>query len=251
MGEYLQDKNAGNAGDYLKHFLLLKLIKEVLREYPGGPIAYIESHAGAGLYDLEKTHWNCRSKYRNLVCKYDKQWSTFDRLNPLKGKRYFGSFMLAGKLLLEHKIQNSKIVLYEKDEKVALRARDCSSALSPIIKGESSPSIIKSEIEEMKQIGFNPIICLIDPFFKEGIKDKIWCEMLEYNDSGCFMLMFDTWNLQHSPHCPQEKLINHNAINNPISYQIRGYAIYGNAQSRNILKARTFSTAQNHLDISP
>lgn len=229
MSEYLQDKNAGNAGDYLKHLLLLKLIEGVLKEYPGRSIAYIESHAGAGLYNLEETHWKYRYKYRKLICGEDDQWTSFDRLNPLENKQYFGSFMLIGKLLLEYKRQNFKIVLHEKDENVVLRIRDCASELSPDIRGESNPEIIKSEIVELKKAGFDIIICFVDPYFKEGEKDKIWCELLTYNESGCFILMFDTWNLLHAPHCLEEMLIQ------AIKYQIRGYAIYGNKQSINIL----------------
>jgi 23S rRNA A2030 N6-methylase RlmJ len=229
MSEYLQDKNAGNAGDYLKHFWLIKLVEKVMGVYPSSSIAYIESHAGAGLYNLEETHWKFRKKYRNLICEDDDQWTAFDRFNPLDNKQYFGSFMLTGKLLLEHKRQNFKIVLHEKDENVVLRIRDCASKLSPDIRGESNPNIIKSEIAELKKAGFDIIICLVDPYFKEGEKDKIWCEMLAYHEPGCFMLMFDTWNLLHNPHCSAEMLIQ------SIKYQIRGYGMYGNKQSRDIL----------------
>lgn len=229
MSEYLQDKNAGNAGDYLKHFLLIQLVQKVLRTYPNSSIAYIESHAGAGLYNLEETHWKYRYKYRNLICGEDAQWTSFDSLNPIENKQYFGSFMLAGKLLLKYRKHNFKIVLHEKDENVVLRIRDCASKLSPDIRGESNPKIIKGEIVELKKAGFDIIICLVDPYFKEGKKDKIWGEMLTYNEPGCFILMFDTWNLLHAPHCADEMLIQ------SIKYQIRGYAIYGNKQSRDIL----------------
>jgi len=230
MIEYLQDKNAGNAGDYLKHLLLLQLIEEVLKECLGRSIAYIESHAGAGLYNLDETHWKYRHKYRKLICEDDKQWVTFDRLNPIKNKQYFGSFLLAGKLLLEDKRRNLKMVLHEKDKDVVLRIKDCASELLPDIKGESSPNVIKDETAELKRAGFEIIICLIDPYFKEGEKDKIWCEMLAYNEPGCFILMFDTWNLRHAPHCLKDMLIR------SIKYQIRGYAIYGNKQSKDILE---------------
>ncbi|MEK6733336.1 MAG: hypothetical protein AABY55_06880 [Candidatus Omnitrophota bacterium] len=54
---YLQDKNAGNLGDYLKHFYLLELIERIIKENPAASIAYIDSHAGAGKYDLKNEHW--------------------------------------------------------------------------------------------------------------------------------------------------------------------------------------------------
>lgn len=242
MEKYLQDKNAGNAGDYLKHLLLLKLLEKVLRTYPGESIAYIESHAGAGRYDLMDIHWKYRHKYRGLICDEDKQWTAFDRLNPLKEKQYFGSFMLAGSLLLENKIQNHKVILYEDNKGVISRIKKCSSVLSPEIKGEhdskkgeSDPNIIKKEMSKLKQEGFGRIVCLIDPFFKEGKKDKIWCDMLTWDEPNCLVLMFDTWNLKHSSHCPEEMLIHYHSIKNPIKYQIRKYAMYGNKQSRNIL----------------
>ena len=147
--------------------------------------------------------------------------------------------MLAGKLLLESKRPNLKMVLHENDEKVILRIKNCASELLPDIKeGESDSGIIKREIAELKREGFDPIICLVDPFFAKGKKDKIWCEMLTYNEQGCFVLMFDTWNLRHAPHCSEEMLIRHSPIKNPIKYQIKGYAIYGNEQSKMILNHR-------------
>lgn len=248
MSEYLQDKNAGNAGDYLKHLLLLKLIEGVLKEYPGRSIAYIESHAGAGLYNLEETHWKYRYKYRKLICGEDDQWTTFERLNSKidKGKVYYGSFVLAGKLLLENRNFISKMVLYEYEKdnkKVFERMVAASDSLLLELKPEplnieSSPEIIKDKIKETKSLGSGIVICLIDPYFKDGKKDSIWCEVLSWDDPDLFILMFDTWNLQHDSHCLKGMLIragDHNLIKNPIPYQIRGYGIYGNKQSRNIL----------------
>lgn len=246
MSEYLQDRNAGNAGDYLKHLLLLQLIETVLNDYPDRSIAYIESHAGAGLYNLKGIHWNNRHKYRKLICEDDRQWITFDRLNPLKKMQYFGSFMLVGKILTENKERKSIIVLYEIIKEVVERIKKCTSELLPSENIEpshqkSTPKMIKEKITELRKLGFEIIVCLIDPYKA----DAEWCEMLDWNDPGCFVLMFDfaraqgkskvTGGLKFKWHCNEERLIKFPGIKNPANDGIEGYAIFGNKQSQNIL----------------
>ena len=48
METYIQDSNAGNGGDRLKHALLM----EVLIRINLGEWSYRETHAGAGLYPM-------------------------------------------------------------------------------------------------------------------------------------------------------------------------------------------------------
>lgn len=248
MDEYKQDENAGNAGDYLKHLLLIKLIEKVLKEYPYKSIAYIESHAGAGLYNLKEIHRKNRHKYRKLICEDNRQWITFDRLNPLKDMPYFGSFILAGKLLSEDKKRKLKIVLYEKDKKHGVFERLLDAIKSKLsdcdvepINEEVTPDIIKRRIKELKENGFQIIVCLIDPYKA----DAEWREALDWSDSGCFILMFDfaraqgkdkgTKDLKFKWHCNEERLIKFPGIKNPANDGINRYAIFGNKQSKDIL----------------
>jgi len=240
--QYLQDKNAGNLGDYLKHFLLLKLISGIIKKYPNSSIAYVESHAGAGCYKLQDIHFRNRNKYRDIVCDNHAEWATFDRLNSAidKNRLYYGSFVLAGKLLIENKDIKSKLVLYEKELEVYERMISSKDSLllncdvKPF-KEISSPHSIRNKIVELKNSGFNIVICLVDPYFKHGKEDKAWCEMLFYNEPNCFILTFDAvrsrvikGKMNFIWHCERELIASKN-------WGIQGYAIFGNNNAKSQL----------------
>jgi 23S rRNA (adenine2030-N6)-methyltransferase len=48
--DYAHARHAGNAGDVLKHVALIAILDELLRD--PAPLAYVETHAGDGLYPL-------------------------------------------------------------------------------------------------------------------------------------------------------------------------------------------------------
>jgi len=48
--DYAHARHAGNAGDVLKHVALIALLEAMLRD--AAPLAYVETHAGDGLYPL-------------------------------------------------------------------------------------------------------------------------------------------------------------------------------------------------------
>src|SRR5467141_670657 len=48
--DYAHARHAGNAGDVLKHLALVALLEAMLRD--PAPLAYVETHAGDGLYPL-------------------------------------------------------------------------------------------------------------------------------------------------------------------------------------------------------
>ncbi len=48
--DYAHARHAGNAGDVLKHVALIAILDELLRD--PAPLAYLETHAGDGLYPL-------------------------------------------------------------------------------------------------------------------------------------------------------------------------------------------------------
>lgn len=51
--EYLHSRHAGNAGDTIKHRILVNMLSAMVKVH-AGPVHYIETHAGWGIYDLEK-----------------------------------------------------------------------------------------------------------------------------------------------------------------------------------------------------
>ncbi len=244
MKEYLQDKNAGNLGDYLKHFLLIKLIERLKKAYPCSSITYIESHAGAGIYELQEEHWKNRNKYREVVCSDSEQWDTFGRLNSRteKDKEYYGSFILAGKLLLENKDLISKTILYEHEdnnkevfERTVTATNLLLLELKPeLLNIESTPRTIREKIKEAKSLGAEIVVCLIDPYFKDGKKDSMWCETLSWNDPGLFILMFDFVRAQGKDENGKLRFVWHCRDTAPIkaiNSGIKGYAMFGNCNS--------------------
>ncbi len=50
--DHIQDRNAGNLGDLLKHFYLIQSIAGLLDSKAPSKVAYLESHAGAGDYHI-------------------------------------------------------------------------------------------------------------------------------------------------------------------------------------------------------
>ena len=242
---YLQDKNAGNLGDYLKHFWLLKLIENLRKKYSASSIAYIESHAGAGKYILQDSNRRNCDKYRKLICENKNQWKKFDSLNPYLDKKiYFGSFVLAGKMLAG--IGNkAKMVLYEKNDNAFQRMRTSIHETVPYFNvndneksTESTPDNIKNRIKQLKS-EFDIVICLIDPYWQDGTQDKVWCNILSLDIPNCYILVFDTargrgkdssGNIKFVLHCPSDKCIR------SVEDGIKKYAIFGNELTVNQLR---------------
>jgi len=231
--QYLQDKNAGNLGDYIKHLYLIKLVDNIIAKNPTFSIAYIESHAGAGKYVLQESHWKNRYKYKKLICDDQAQWQRFNLLNPYieEEKTYLGSFILAGKILKEKKIK-SKIILYEKDKDAFERMISSTNEILPTLDVDfnrkptgSTPHIIESKIRHLES-DFDIVICLVDPYWKNGKEDSVWCDLLNHNNC---ILVFDVIRKPHKWHCSKEHLVFDQ------SYQIREYGIFGNKTSRDLL----------------
>lgn len=105
METYLQDRNAGNGGDRLKHMLILNLLQHM---EPTDEWSYRETHAGSGIYPI-----NAHSKLLFNEINTLKETKAFSSLywNSLKewlnagAPGYPGSVLLAARFL-HHKIKN-------------------------------------------------------------------------------------------------------------------------------------------------
>lgn len=248
--DYLQDRNAGNLGDYLKHFCLIKLVTRLLKKYSEQPIAYIDTHAGAGVYGLLDTHWKHANDYKRRIYKDPTQWRTFDKLNPyIKNRLYFGSFALVGSLLFENRKTRSKIVLYENNLDTFDRIEFFEPAFFPnchieLLAETSDPTRIRTKIKQLQK-NFEIIVCFIDPYFKNGEKDKIWCQMLSYDKPGCYILMFDAargrgkndeGDIKFVWHCPKDPIRPYKGDKSGYRNDgIKGYAMFGNVLTEEIL----------------
>lgn len=253
---HLQNKNAGNLGDYLKHFWLIRLIESLLKKYPNSNIAYVESHAGAGLYAPLNTHLEHSASYKLSICENQTQWNLFNKLNPfINHGLYFGSFALIGKLFSEHVRQKSKIILYEKDPDVFKRTKLFANSLLSnceleLHMEESNPTSIKEDIKKLQDSAFDIVVCFIDPYFKIGKEDKKWCEMLFWNKPNCFILVFDAATGRGKDEDDSIKFVWHCLKKEPIQYVnkgIKGYAMFGNALAENELKDNNFIEGKKGL----
>ena len=243
MSAHLQDSNAGNLGDYLKHFFLIELLSK-LRSRNRRSIAYVDTHAGAGEYKLLREHWSNRTRYRNNVCEDATRWLTFDCLNAqIESQQiYRGSFVLAGLLLLRLVGIRSTLVLYEEDLEVVKRIQSGAAYLLPQYKlgpfGQSTLEKIVTQLGKLRVDGYEDIVCLVDPYWCDGKADAAWCALLKHEQENCFILVFDVTRargkgadgrLKFSWHCNEDHLLAAS------SFGCMGYAVFGNQPTMQIL----------------
>lgn len=245
MTWHMQDSNAGNLGDYLKHFYLIKLVDLVTKQPPAVPIAYVDTHAGAGVYTMKDKHWENRNSNRELVNSSEAEWRIFDRLNPnIEEKHeYLGSFVLVGRLLTEKKGVNSELIIFENDDDIVKRIKEKVALYLPKYNlgpfGKSDPISIKIKISELRSTCFKKVVCLIDPYSA----NKVWSDLLDYDSESCFILLFDFSNK------PDKDGFKWNCGNRmPIIWKKdlegdKGYALFGNRNTQDLLRSH------NSLDI--
>ena len=54
MLSYRHSYHAGNFGDVIKHIVLIEILEHLIKK--DAPFEYIDTHAGAGLYNLHSEH---------------------------------------------------------------------------------------------------------------------------------------------------------------------------------------------------
>ncbi|MBI4678099.1 MAG: DUF2442 domain-containing protein [Elusimicrobia bacterium] len=187
---YVQDKNAGNLGDLLKHYWLLRIVERVLETQKPQRVAYLESHAGAGLFQLDGARVSRLEKERSAVCPSVEAWGLFDRLNPgIENGEYLGSFALALRLLAEYSRSargaTVRGVLYENHPEAIARIEAHWQRLFPLgmvvdmRKAASSADSFLKGIRACVEDGFS-VFWLCDPFWGKSKDDDMrWWRLLE------------------------------------------------------------------------
>lgn len=201
---YVQDKNAGNSGDLLKHFWLLKLIDSIVSKLKPNKVAYLESHAGAGYFVLDKKKvrqlYRDREKMDEVVGLNSQSWQRFNRFNADVEKGvYLGSWPLALRCFSEHMNQNSnfqiKVHLWECDSKAKERIRENLDYLVPKIllkdvqfyETFSKPEVFIRVVKGYADRGFK-VVWLCDPYWGQPSSkskpgkdvDGMWWNLLEH-----------------------------------------------------------------------
>ncbi len=102
MLSYRHSFHAGNFADLLKHIVLTEILEHLIKK--DKPFDYIDTHAGAGLYDLRSDTAEKLGEYSNGIGKLKAQewpslasyFAAIDRCNPQGGLRFYpGSPMIA------------------------------------------------------------------------------------------------------------------------------------------------------------
>jgi hypothetical protein len=188
---HVQDQNAGNIGDLLKHFHLIELIHNVLRRSDPLKVAYLESHAGARRYAIDQVRIADIARNKKYVCDTASKWALFDRLNSkVADGIYVGSFGLAIQLLTSwkqtHCGRSLKVYLWEKDAAVRTRIQHyiCEHQFTSILDkyclgAESNPSDFESAIARLCRNGW-AVIWLCDPYWgRFKAADRSWFRLLD------------------------------------------------------------------------
>ena len=102
MLSYRHSYHAGNHADVLKHIVLIEILKHLIKKE--GAFDYIDTHAGAGMYNLKSDHSNKLQEHAHGIAKLtEKHWPElaiyFEILktcNPQKTLQFYpGSPMIA------------------------------------------------------------------------------------------------------------------------------------------------------------
>lgn len=242
-----QDKNAGNIGDLLKHFWLLELLSKVTRKSPR-KIAYLESHAGAGLYYINQSRIRSITRNRQRVCHDVKRWEVFDNLQADLGRGlYRGSFTQVFGLLRQISGLTVKGKLWEKDDEANRRIWKNRDTLIPfdrsdviVRKKESNPKSFARSCRRFQKDGYT-VIWLCDPFWGSNkAHDRGWTELISLDGTYGVLFAYCAGNSQKrgTAKFDYAKVTGlDRTTDRRIDDGIRSYALYFTPTSRSLLGA--------------
>jgi hypothetical protein len=177
------------------------LLEKLLDSGEPPAIAYIESHAGAGLFHLDRQRQRHLEEDRKQVEPDEKRWKTFDTYNRrIRDGIYYGSFALALKYLAASRASNPQRTissqLWEKDPSAIDRIRRNYADLIPggldgveLLHRECSPELFIASVVSCRERG-QTVVWLCDPFFGNEKKlDRQWFALLEVL-SNTFGILF-------------------------------------------------------------
>lgn len=149
--------HAGNFADLIKHIVLVEVLQYLTRK--DKPFDYIDTHAGAGVYDLESGLSQKLGEYKDGIAKLDREhwpeleqyFKAIDAVNPKGGQRYYpGSPVIAQQLLRPQ----DRAWLHE------LHSTD-SEALSQHVKGRN--------VRVFEAEGYQGLLALVPPASRRAL----------------------------------------------------------------------------------
>ena len=158
MLSYRHSYHAGNFGDVIKHIVLIEILEHLIKK--DAPFEYIDTHAGAGLYNLHSEHGAKLKEYTNGMGKLKpKEWpelssyfSVLAKHNPLGKMDYYpGSPVIA-----MHYLRNS-----DRGWFFELHSKDVE-----ILKHNTANN---RRIKVMHEDGFVGLLALLPPKSKRGL----------------------------------------------------------------------------------
>lgn len=182
MGGYRHEDHAGNFADVHKHVLLRLLIREQ-RKLPG-PITYIETHAGAGWYELTSGGAWQRGLGR-LRGRDDLPETVADYVAACR-IGYPGSPLHAAELLAEE----DRLVLLERDETTARRLASwvVADERVRVIQGDGFVHV-PEQIEEHQ----GRIVLLLDPPYVEAADYRRVAGLINQLADGSRNVVLSAW----------------------------------------------------------
>ena len=155
---YRHSYHAGNHADVLKHIVLVEILEHLTKK--NKPFDYIDTHAGAGLYNLQNTHATKLKEYEGGIAKLkpaewpelQKYLSIVEQYNPHSALQYYpGSPLFA----LNYMRGKDRIWLYE------LHPND-------YLLLENNTAKMKS-VRVMQTDGFKGLLSLLPPASKRAL----------------------------------------------------------------------------------
>lgn len=158
---YLHAYHAGNAADVFKHIVLTQIL-QYLKQKPT-PCCYIDTHAGAPIYDLTKAESNATQEYlqgigllwhaNSLPAEISTYLELEKNVNPDNSlQRYLGSIGLAQRLLraedriiaceVQSRVYSSLKQYFVADRRVHLHQQDGFQALKGLIPPQEKRGLV-------------------------------------------------------------------------------------------------------------
>jgi 23S rRNA (adenine2030-N6)-methyltransferase len=155
---YRHSYHAGNHADVLKHIILIEILKHLIKKE--GAFDYIDTHAGAGIYNLQSDHASKLQEYTQGIAKLtEEQWPEL--------AVYFD-------ILKKYNSQNT-LQMYPGSPAIArhfLRAQDRSwlFELQPTDAALLSKNMSNiKRVRVMREDGFRGLLSLLPPVSRRGI----------------------------------------------------------------------------------
>ena len=158
---YDHARKAGNRGDVWKHFILLAVIQALFEEAKTR-FTFLETHAGAGEYNLNETgEWRSGiGRNEPLPSSLATQPYFVAEKASLADHRYLGSWLLVDRYLEDRRAPH-KLVLFDSSSEVAAR-------IQPVTKGKACSEFSMADGFDALNSCIPASLVMVDPPFQES-----------------------------------------------------------------------------------